>query len=64
MWASKMAARRGHRVDLYDRNEELGGQIRIAMKGAGRDEFGVIIRNEKDQVDNAGVTVHLGVESR
>jgi len=62
MWAAKMAARRGHRVDLYDRNEELGGQVRIAMKGAGRDEFGVIIRNEKDNVDKAGVQVHLGVE--
>lgn len=62
MWAAKMAGRRGHRVDLYDRNEELGGQVRIAMKGAGRDEFGVIIRNEKDNVDKAGVSLHLGVE--
>ncbi len=25
MWAAKMAGRRGHRVDLYDRDEELGG---------------------------------------
>jgi len=32
------------------------------MKGAGRDEFGVIIRNEKDQVDKAGVKVELEVE--
>ncbi|MHB8765874.1 MAG: mycofactocin system FadH/OYE family oxidoreductase 2 [Deferrisomatales bacterium] len=62
LWAAKMAARRGHRVSLWDRGDELGGQVRIAMKGAGRDEFGVIIRNEKDQVDKAGVTVHLGVE--
>ena len=62
MWAAKTAGRRGHRVDLYEREEELGGQVRIAMKGAGRDEFGVIIRNEKDRVDEAGVTVHLGVE--
>ncbi len=62
LWAAKMAGRRGHRVDLYDKNEELGGQVRIAMKGAGRDEFGVLIRNEKDNVDKAGVAVHLGVE--
>lgn len=62
MWCAKMAGRRGHRVDLYDRNEQLGGQVLIAMKGAGRDEFGVIIRNEKGQVEKAGVTVHLGVE--
>ncbi len=62
MWAAKMAGRRGHQVDLYDRNENLGGQVLTAMKGAGRDEFGVIIRNEKDQVDKAGVNLHLQTE--
>jgi len=62
MWAAKMAGRRGHTVTLYDRNETLGGQVLTAMKGAGRDEFGVIIRNEKPQVDKAGVAVKLGVE--
>lgn len=62
MWTAKMAGRRGHQVDLYDRNENLGGQVLTAMKGAGRDEFGVIIRNEKDQVDKAGVKVHLQSE--
>src|SRR5512138_776469 len=62
LWAAKMAGRRGHKVTLYDRNETLGGQVLTAMKGAGRDEFGVIIRNEKGQVDKAGVTVKLGTE--
>jgi mycofactocin system FadH/OYE family oxidoreductase 2 len=62
MWAAKMAARRGHTVDLYESGDELGGQILIAMKGAGRDEFGGIIRNEKGRVTAAGVKVHLGVE--
>jgi mycofactocin system FadH/OYE family oxidoreductase 2 len=62
MWAAKMAGRRGHTVTLIDRNEALGGQVITAMKGTGRDEFGVIIRNEKSQVDKAGVTVKLGVE--
>jgi mycofactocin system FadH/OYE family oxidoreductase 2 len=63
MWAAKMAGRRGHDVTLYDRNETLGGQVLTAMKGAGRDEFGVIIRNEKGQVDKAGAKVKLGVEA-
>ncbi len=62
MWAAKMAGRRGHKVTLHDRNETLGGQVLTAMKGAGRDEFGVIIRNEKDQVTKAGAQVKLGVE--
>jgi len=63
MWAAKMAGRRGHKVTLIDRNEGLGGQVVTAMKGTGRDEFGVIIRNEKSQVDKAGVTVKLGVDA-
>jgi mycofactocin system FadH/OYE family oxidoreductase 2 len=63
MWAAKMAGRRGHRVTLIDRNENLGGQVITAMKGVGRDEFGVIIRNEKGQVDKAGVTVKTGCEA-
>lgn len=62
MWAAKMAGRRGHDVALYDRNENLGGQVATAMKGAGRDEFGVIVRNEKEQVSKAGAAVKLGVE--
>lgn len=63
MWAAKMAGRRGHKVTLIDRNEGLGGQVVTAMKGTGRDEFGVIIRNEKSQVDKAGVAVKLGAEA-
>ena len=63
MWAAKMANRRGHQVTLIDRGENLGGQVITAMKGTGRDEFGVIIRNEKSQIDKSGVTVKLGVEA-
>jgi thioredoxin reductase len=62
LWAAKMTGRRGHKVTLYDRNEAPGGQVLTAMKGAGRDEFGVIIRNEKGQVEKTGATVKLGVE--
>jgi mycofactocin system FadH/OYE family oxidoreductase 2 len=63
MWAAKMAGRRGHKVTLIDRGEALGGQVITAMKGVGRDEFGVIIRNEKSQIDKSDVTVKLGVEA-
>ncbi len=62
MWAAKMAGRRGHDVTLFERNDTLGGQVLTAMKGAGRDEFGVIARNEREQVDKAGVKVELNTE--
>ena len=48
MWAAKIATLRGHDVTLYEKGEELGGQVLIAAKGAGRDEFGVIVRNERE----------------
>ncbi len=60
MWAAKIAHLRGHDVTLYEREEVLGGQVAIAMKGAGREEFGVIIRNERNQLTALGVRVVLG----
>jgi len=60
MWAAKIAFVRGHDVTLYEKEETLGGQVATAMKGAGREEFGVIIRNERNQLDALGVRVVLG----
>jgi pyruvate/2-oxoglutarate dehydrogenase complex dihydrolipoamide dehydrogenase (E3) component len=34
----------------------------IAAKGAGRDEFGVIVRNERNQLTHLNVPVRLGVD--
>ena len=62
MWAAKIATLRGHDVTLYDKGEELGGQVLIAAKGAGRDEFGVIVRNERNQLTHLNVPIRLGVE--
>ena len=42
MWAAKMAGRRGHEVELYEKSPQMGGQVLLAMKGAGREEFGVL----------------------
>jgi mycofactocin system FadH/OYE family oxidoreductase 2 len=61
MWAAKISARRGHDVTLYEGDDTLGGQLNIAMKGAGRDEIGVVVRNEKNQLEKAGVRIRLGV---
>jgi mycofactocin system FadH/OYE family oxidoreductase 2 len=61
MWAAKTAAERGHQVELYEQGEELGGQVLLARQGAGREEFGVLIRNERAQLQRLPVSVHLGV---
>jgi mycofactocin system FadH/OYE family oxidoreductase 2 len=60
MWAAKIAALRGHAVNLYEATDVLGGQVNIAMKGAGREEFGVITRNERNQLHSLKVPVVLG----
>lgn len=60
MWAAKIAYLRGHDVTLYEQEGALGGQVAIAMKGAGREEFGVIIRNERNQLNALRVPVVLG----
>ncbi len=60
MWAAKIATVRGHDVTLYEKEDALGGQVAIAMKGAGREEFGVIIRNERNQLLKLKVPMVLG----
>jgi len=62
MWAAKIATLRGHQVTLYEKEEELGGQVLLAARGAGREEFGVIARNERNQLARLRVPVRLGVE--
>ena len=62
MWAAKIATWRGHQVALYEKEDALGGQVAIAMKGAGREEFGVIIRNERNQLQKLRVPIVLGQE--
>lgn len=62
MWAAKIASLRGHDVTLYEKSQDLGGQVLLAAKGAGRDEFGAIARNERNQLARLRVPVELGVE--
>jgi mycofactocin system FadH/OYE family oxidoreductase 2 len=62
MWAAKVAAIRGHDVTLYEKKDNLGGQVSLAMKGAGREELGVVIRNEQNQLRRLKVPIVLGRE--
>lgn len=59
--AAVIAARRGHRVTLYERQPELGGQVNLAVKVTNRAEFGDLVRNLLHELHQLDVKVHTGV---
>jgi len=59
---AEIAARRGHRVTLYEKRGRLGGQVNVAAKGAGREELEGITRYLSRQVEKLGVEIHLDTE--
>ncbi len=62
MMAAVTAARRGHRVFLYDRNPELGGQLPLAAVPPGRQEMAALGRDLSYQLSLFDVEVHSDQE--
>ena len=61
--AARMAALRGHRVTLFERDARLGGQILLAARAPKRQEYaGVVVWLER-QVRRLGVDVRLGADA-
>ncbi|NKE11022.1 FAD-dependent oxidoreductase, partial [Kocuria subflava] len=52
-------ARRGHRVDLFEAQDHLGGQFALAQRIPGKEEFSETIRYFTRQLELTGVSVHL-----
>jgi 2,4-dienoyl-CoA reductase (NADPH2) len=58
-----MAAKRGHKVDIYDKREQIGGTLIEASKAPyGDDELWTCIEYQKIMCEKAGVNFHLGKE--
>ncbi|MEW2625872.1 NADPH-dependent 2,4-dienoyl-CoA reductase [Streptomyces sp. NPDC048106] len=53
------AAERGHTVTLFDAASEIGGQLNVARKVPGKQEFDETLRYFRHQLDAHGVTVRL-----
>ncbi len=62
MEAARVAAMRGHRVTLYEKEGEMGGQITIAKRGSGRSEIGGIVTNLESHLVKLNVNIQCGVE--
>jgi NADPH-dependent 2,4-dienoyl-CoA reductase/sulfur reductase-like enzyme len=58
--AARVAALRGHRVTLFEAADELGGQLLLAARLPGRDNFLEVVRYLSRQVRKVGVDVRLG----
>jgi 2,4-dienoyl-CoA reductase (NADPH2) len=56
-----VAAECGHDVTLFDGNEQIGGQFRIAMQVPGKEEFRETIRYFERKLAITGVKLRLGV---
>jgi mycofactocin system FadH/OYE family oxidoreductase 2 len=61
--AARVAALRGHRVILLEREAEVGGQVLIAARAPARAEYAGIVSFLARQVAALGVTCRLRVEA-
>lgn len=60
MECARVAAQRGHRVDLWEQETELGGQVRIGRTAHGRHELSLLKEYEERQLQSLGVRVRTG----
>ncbi|MBI4608351.1 MAG: FAD-dependent oxidoreductase [Candidatus Rokubacteria bacterium] len=61
--AARVAALRGHRVMLFEKEMEVGGQVLLAARTPARAEYAGIVRFLRVQIARLGVEVRLGVEA-
>ncbi len=63
MEAARVAASRGHRVTLYERQRQLGGQLIPASVPPHKQELAQLQRYLARQLEKSGATVELGVDA-
>lgn len=61
--AARVGALRGHRVTLFERSHDFGGQLNLARKAPGRGEIGAIAEQLLHVADAAGVALRSGTEA-
>ena len=59
MAASTIAAQRGHKVDLYEKSDRIGGQFNLAMVIPGKEDYAHTIRYYNEMIKKHNVTLHL-----
>jgi 2,4-dienoyl-CoA reductase (NADPH2) len=64
MEAARIAARKGHKVSLYDSQHKLGGMVPMAalVKGTEIEPLPDFVRYFENQLGQSGVDIHLDIE--
>jgi 2,4-dienoyl-CoA reductase (NADPH2) len=57
--AALVLAQRGNEVEVFEQQESLGGQLRLAAQVPGKEEFFETIRYYTEQLKHCGVKIHL-----
>lgn len=60
--AAMTTAQRGHNVTLFDRADEIGGQLNMAKQVPGKEEFWGLVAWYRTMVEALGITQQLGQE--
>jgi 2,4-dienoyl-CoA reductase (NADPH2) len=61
--AAVSAAERGFAVTLFEKDDAIGGQFRLAMAVPGKEDFAETLRYYSRRLEVLGVSVRLGVEA-
>ena len=61
--AALVAAERGHQVTLFERDGQIGGQLNMARKVPGKDEFDGLVAYYEGEVARRGVDLRLNTEA-
>jgi len=62
MEAAIVAAQRGHSVDIFEKNDRLGGQWILASIPPTKEELGAFTTWQINKLNNLGVRVHVNTE--
>ena len=58
--AATVAAERGHQVELFEADDDIGGQFNYAKKIPGKEEFYETLRYYRNKIKSTGVNLHTG----
>lgn len=58
--AALAAAERGHVVTLFEASQEIGGQLRLAARIPGKEDYALALRSWRMRLAAAGVGIRLG----